>query len=102
EGVHVAHLLRHGPGPAPQHLHAHFVDRAATVALVAARLLDLTWSATAHANDIYVNPVLLPEKLGAAEFVATCTGYNAAHLATVPGDGRPRDIVCLYHGLDLD
>src|SRR5690606_18473864 len=30
EGVYVAHLLRHGPGPAPQHLHAHFVDRAAT------------------------------------------------------------------------
>ncbi|HSK97431.1 MAG TPA: hypothetical protein VK891_12505, partial [Euzebyales bacterium] len=37
EGVVVAHLLRSGRPPA--HLHAHFVDRATTVAMVAGRLL---------------------------------------------------------------
>ena len=100
EGVHVAHLLRDDPRPG--HLHAHFVDRAATVALVAGRLLGLPFSATAHANDIFVAPVLLPEKLDAARFVATCTAYNAAHLAAVPGDRARREIVCIHHGLDLD
>src|SRR5574342_1407028 len=34
EGVYAAYLLRRAPG---QHLHAHFIDRAATVALVASR-----------------------------------------------------------------
>ncbi len=97
EGVHVASLL-HGGGY--RHLHAHFMDRAATVALVAGRLLDLPFSATAHANDIYVAPVLLPEKLSAARFVATCTRYNADHLRAVAG-GKPVEIACIYHGLDL-
>lgn len=97
EGVHVADLLRHG---GYRHLHAHFVDRAATVALVAGRLLDLPFSATAHANDIYVAPVLLPEKLTEAQFVVTCTQYNATHLREVAG--RPDTHVrCIYHGLDL-
>jgi glycosyltransferase involved in cell wall biosynthesis len=93
----VAHLLRHGRH---DHLHAHFVDRATTVALVAGRLLDLPFSATAHANDIYVAPVLLPEKLSAARFVMTCTQYNARHLRSV-ADGIDVDIVCIHHGLDL-
>lgn len=97
EGVHVAHLLRPGRH---DHIHAHFVDRAATVALVAGRLLGLPFSATAHANDIYVAPVLLPEKLSEARFVVTCTQYNARHLRSV-ADGTDVDIVSIHHGLDL-
>jgi glycosyltransferase involved in cell wall biosynthesis len=100
EGVHVAALLRFRPHYG--HLHAHFVDRAATVALVAGRLLDLPFSATAHASDIYADPVLLPEKLTQARFVVTCTDYNAAHLAAVAGDQAQCEIVCIHHGLDLD
>ena len=99
EGVHVAHLLRSGDHG---HLHAHFVDRATTVALVAGRLLGLPYSATAHANDIYVEPVLLPEKLARARFVVTCTQYNADHLAAVAGDRAQGETLCIHHGLDLD
>lgn len=83
-----------------QHLHAHFVDRAATVALVAGRLLNLSYSLTAHARDIYVDPVLLPEKLTGAQFVATCTAYNKNHLAEIiNGDEK---IKCIYHGMDVE
>lgn len=96
--VHVAGLVRR-LGRFDR-VHAHFVDRAALVALVVGRLVDLPYSATAHANDIYVDPVLLPEKVAAAEFVATCTGANARHLeAVVPDSGKIRRI---YHGLDVD
>jgi colanic acid/amylovoran biosynthesis glycosyltransferase len=98
EGVQVASLLRDDVPPA--HLHAHFVDRAATVALVAGRLLAIPYSATAHASDIYVAPTLLPEKLNEARFVATCTSYNAAHLTAVGGDGA--EVVRIYHGLDIE
>jgi glycosyltransferase involved in cell wall biosynthesis len=100
EGVHVAHMLR--SGRRHRHLHAHFVDRAATVALVAGRLLDLPFSATAHANDIYVDPVLLAEKLTAAEFVVTCTGYNADHLASAVGEDSDAEVLCIHHGVDVD
>lgn len=99
EAVYAAHLLRSDP---PQRLHAHFLDRAATVALVVSRLLDIPYSISAHANDIYVNPVLLPEKLGAADFVVTCTGYNRAHLNHVSSNDLHKKLHCLYHGLEIE
>lgn len=95
--VHVTAIAA-GMGPADR-IHAHFVDRAALIALVAARFLDLPYSATAHANDIYVDPVLLDLKLCQADFVATCTGANAAHLrAAVPR----AHVRTMYHGLDVE
>lgn len=83
----------------PDHLHAHFLDRATVVALAAGRMLGLPYSATGHANDIYVNPVLLDDKLRGAKFVATCTGYNAAHLRSVSPEAG--NVATIYHGLDL-
>lgn len=94
-GVYVWSLVRRDP---PRHVHAHFVDRAATVAIVVAALLGTGYSATAHANDIYVNPVLLTEKANLARFVATCTEFNKRHLAEVVPGGR---VELVYHGLDL-
>jgi colanic acid/amylovoran biosynthesis glycosyltransferase len=85
EGVHAAHLLR---GHSLDRLHAHFIDRAATVALVASRLLDLPYSVTAHANDIYTKQVLLHEKINEASFVVTVSEFNKSYLLdTYPGLG---------------
>ncbi len=98
EGVYAAYVLR---SRRCDHLHAHFVDRAATVALVASRLLDLPYSVTAHANDIYVNPVLLVEKLAAAKFVATCSAYNQAYLSRLADDHFQGKVKCIYHGLEV-
>jgi glycosyltransferase involved in cell wall biosynthesis len=98
-GVHVARLIRERYPI--DHLHAHFVDRAALVALVAGRLLERSFSATAHANDIYVDPVLLPEKIASAKFVATCTRHNGAHLRSAVNGASRGKVRCIYHGLDL-
>ena len=48
-GVHIARLIR--DRCPSDHIHAHFVDRAALVALVAGRLLGRPFSATAHASE---------------------------------------------------
>ncbi|MAT97551.1 MAG: colanic acid biosynthesis glycosyltransferase WcaL [Anaerolineaceae bacterium] len=98
-GVYAAFLQRQQPG---HHIHAHFVDRAATAAIVMSRLLNRPYSVTAHANDIYVDPVLLPEKMAEAKFVATCTRYNETHLARLNGNGMGKKLHCIYHGLDID
>ncbi|HEY5651416.1 MAG TPA: glycosyltransferase, partial [Acidimicrobiia bacterium] len=95
-GVHVAALVEPRD---PARVHAHFLDRATTVAIVVSRLLGIPYSATAHANDIYVDPVLLPEKVGWSDFVATCTAYNAEHLGSIADESKVR---LIYHGLDLD
>ncbi|MGI8828229.1 MAG: glycosyltransferase [Candidatus Limnocylindria bacterium] len=97
-GVYVAYVLRHRRGV---HLHAHFVDRAATVALVASRFLDASYSVTAHAREIYVDAFLLRERIGEAAFTATCTEYNRRHLATLVGSQAAGRLFRLYHGLDL-
>ncbi len=98
-GVHVAGQIL--DGGTPDRLHAHFIDRAAVVSLVAARLLDVPYSVTAHASDIYVSPVLLNAKIEGADFVVTCTGYNESHLVREfeAADGK---VTRIYHGLDLD
>ncbi|MBI1879020.1 MAG: glycosyltransferase [Chloroflexi bacterium] len=94
EGIWAAALLR---PERVNHIHAHFADRAAVVALVVSRLLNVPYSLTAHANDIYVSPVLLPEKIANAKFVTTCTAYNKVYLERLIG----RRIELVYHGLDL-
>lgn len=99
EGVYAAYMLRYTHG---QHLHAHFIDRAATVAMVASRLLGVPYSVTAHASDIYVNPVLLKEKLANAKFVSTCTAYNRSYLSQFGKDLFNHKLLCIYHGLELE
>ena len=97
-GAEVASRLRNR---ANGHLHAHFADRAATVAYVAGRLLGTGYSLTAHANDIYLNPNLLPMKIGNSRFTATCTEYNLAHLRNSLGPRAARRVQRIYHGLEL-
>ncbi|MCI0422313.1 MAG: glycosyltransferase, partial [Acidobacteria bacterium] len=47
-------------------------------------------------------PVLLPEKLSGAKFVATCTGYNEAHLSRLGEGNFDRRLKRIYHGLDVE
>lgn len=97
EGVYAAELIRQAKC---DHIHAHFVDRASSVAFVAGRLLNVPYSVTAHANDIYVKPELLELKFSRARFVATCTAYNKIHLEKeFHLNGK---LHCLYHGLELE
>ncbi len=99
EGVYAAWLVR---GLDFHELHAHFADRAATIALVMGRLLDKPYSLSIHAGaDIFVNPVLLPEKIREARHVVTCTRYNKAHLLALIGEDAAGKITCVPHGLEL-
>jgi glycosyltransferase involved in cell wall biosynthesis len=99
EGIYAAYLLRKRPF---QELHAHFVDRAATVAMVAGRLLGKPYSISIHAGpDIFVTPVLLREKVAEARHVVTCTLYNKARVEDVAGHDLSSKITYVHHGLEL-
>jgi glycosyltransferase involved in cell wall biosynthesis len=99
EGVHAAVVLERGGF---DELHAHFADRAATIALVASRLLDVPYSLSVHTGaDVYVHPVLLGEKIRGARKVLTCTAYNRDHLAAELGDDVGGKIAVVPHGLEL-
>jgi glycosyltransferase involved in cell wall biosynthesis len=58
------------------HLHNHFANSAATVGLLAARMLDIGWSFTMHgiSETDYPAGLMLGRKIEAARFVA-CVSY---------------------------
>jgi colanic acid/amylovoran biosynthesis glycosyltransferase len=98
EGVYAAYLLRKGQW---DQIHAHFVDRAATVALVVGRFLHVPYSLTAHASDIYVDTLLLREKLAEAKIVVTCVDLNRTYLSQISSHQFDHKLKCIYHGLDI-
>ncbi len=99
EGVYAAYLVRKRQF---LEFHAHFVDRAATVALVAGRLLGKPYSLSIHAaEDIFVHPVLLREKIMEARHTVTCTHYNKTHVEALVGQDLSHKITHIQHGLEL-
>ncbi|HLW71395.1 MAG TPA: glycosyltransferase family 4 protein [Candidatus Binataceae bacterium] len=61
-----------------RHLHVHFANAAATVALIAARIFPIKFSLTVHGPDEFYDTAgtLLKEKIAAASLIC-CIGYFA-------------------------
>lgn len=97
EGIAIAPVLR---ALGVRHIHAHFAVGSATCAWVASHVLDLPFSMTAHAYDIWRDRLLLPEKLAAASFTVACTQYSQRHLQSLCPAARDR-VQLVYHGIDL-
>lgn len=98
-GVYAAYLLR---DHSLTELHAHFIDRTATLALVAARLLGIPYSLSIHAGaDVFVERVLADEKIGEARHAVTCTLHNRTYLEHVLGRDLQDKISHIRHGLNL-
>ena len=58
------------------HVHAHFASHPATAAWIVHRLTGVPFSFTAHANDLFLGPVLLERKAADARFVVAISEYN--------------------------
>ncbi|MFZ5450922.1 MAG: glycosyltransferase [Thermodesulfobacteriota bacterium] len=63
-----------------KHLHAHFGNAPASVAMPAAKMAGISFSFTVHAYDIFIDKLLLPAKLEAAAFVASISRFNIDYL----------------------
>ncbi len=66
-----------------RHVHAHSALNAASVALALARLNRTSFSFTVRANDLFVDPLLLSEKLRSAAFIVSISDYNRAVLEEI-------------------
>lgn len=60
----------------PDHIHVHWINASATMAMVTATILRIPWSITAHRGDIAVNN-LIREKIRCCSFVR-CINENGA------------------------
>jgi glycosyltransferase involved in cell wall biosynthesis len=83
-----------------RHIHANWATYPATAALAISRLTGIPFSFSGHATDIFVHHAMLEEKLAAAKFVITCTGFNRGYLGDICSDAREK-IETVYHGVDL-
>jgi glycosyltransferase involved in cell wall biosynthesis len=81
------------------HLYAHFIHTPGSVTRYAATMLDLPWSVSAHAKDIWTLPKWeLSEKLSDCSWAVTCTAANQEYLTTL---SSPEKVQLVYHGLDF-
>ena len=59
-----------------QHIHCHFAHAPTTIGMYAARHLQLPFSFTGHANDLFQRRSLLKRKLNRARFVACISEWH--------------------------
>ncbi|HAJ46845.1 MAG TPA: colanic acid biosynthesis glycosyltransferase WcaL [Alphaproteobacteria bacterium] len=88
--------------PMIRHIHAHFLHTPGSVARYASAMLGITWSASAHAKDIWTTPDWdLAEKLASARFVAVCNEAGRERLQTLAGPDHAHRIHFWPHQLNL-
>ncbi len=71
------------------HLHAHFTINAATMALVLARLLDISFSFTAH-NIFFTDRVLLKLKVRESRFIIAISEFSKQFLDRLAPGGQDK------------
>jgi len=100
EGVYLAKLIKNENDIS--HIHAHQASHPCTLALVAAELNQITFSFTAHANDIWVDKLYISDKVNRAKFVITCTNYGRNFIINENSIENPDKISTIYHGVDTN
>lgn len=93
-----AHARRIADDP-PDHIHAHFASYPTLAAWLCHRLLDVPYSFTAHAHDIFLHQRLLESKVREAQFVVGISEYNRRFLEPYTNDGSP-PIEVIHCGID--
>ncbi|MBL4743518.1 MAG: colanic acid biosynthesis glycosyltransferase WcaL, partial [Cycloclasticus sp.] len=63
-----------------EHLHVHFAHVPTDIAMYASLLSGVTFSVTAHANDLFERGYLLKEKVARSAFFATISEFNKRYL----------------------
>jgi colanic acid/amylovoran biosynthesis glycosyltransferase len=84
-----------------KHIHAHYATHPATMALIIAKLSDITFSFTVHAHDIQVDRSLLRWKLRETRFVRSISDFNKRFLERLyPEETRGGKIIVVHVGIE--
>jgi len=83
------------------HIHTHFATWPTTIALVLSKFLDIPFSFTAHASDIYERQMLLKEKISLAKAVVTISAFNQNYLRDLVSLKDRRKISLVYLGVNF-
>ena len=81
------------------HIHCHFADQPTSIGMFLSDLIDVPFSFTAHAKDIFVNPVGFERKLDQCKFGVTISDYNRKYLVDTYGRKYKEKIKVIHCGL---
>jgi glycosyltransferase involved in cell wall biosynthesis len=82
------------------HLHAHFASGANVVAMFAGAALQIPFSFTVHAVDLFSRPLMLAESLRRASFTVTISHYNRTYIANQYGAEAAQRLHVVRAGID--
>lgn len=83
------------------HIHAHHGYFGSWIAMVAAALLDVSYSLTLHGSDLLLNGVYLDTKLKRCRFCATISEYNRRYIANHFPAVDPEKVCVSRLGVDV-
>jgi glycosyltransferase involved in cell wall biosynthesis len=85
------------------HIHSPWADHSALLALVASRLLGVTYSVQARASEIHrsVQAPTVAHRVRFAEFLITNSRYNERYLRSILGESLDLPIHTIYNGVEL-
>ena len=85
-----------------EHVHACFATKPAAVGMMAAGMLGVPFTFSAHARDVFADGVALKQKAAAAGRVIVCNKAALDHLASKLPDALHARLALVRHGLDLE
>ncbi len=84
-----------------KHIHAHFFQGNATIAMIVSKLLGISYSITAHGSALLVNRILNKEKIQHAKFIIAISQYNKNFMLNINPDFAKKVFV-VHCGLKSD
>lgn len=85
-----------------KHVHAHFCNHPALVALIIHRLAGIPYSFTAHGSDLHKDKRMLDKKVEAAAFAVTVSNFNKGEMIKACGENMRDKIHIVHCGIDQE
>ena len=105
EAAYIAKIMRDLGAEAPKHVHSHFAGVGARTCWWLRKFTGVSYSFTAHANDIFCKPedetVPFPSLFDEAALIVTVSDYTARQLRERFPAAAPR-VRRVYNGMDLE
>ena len=95
-GAYYALLLE---GRGVEHIHVHHGYFASWIAMVASRLIGITFSMTLHGSDLLLHKAYLDSKLQNCSFCVTVSEFNRQHILEHFPKIRPDKVIVQYLGI---
>lgn len=84
----------------PEHIHVHFLSEPSTIVLVVSQILDVPFSVSGHAKDVFLTGTLISQKVDKAKFVTICNTFAYNKCLEILHTTSNNKVHKIFHGID--